>query len=159
MENRCPQCGVSLPAGVPAWTRQLTVAAVMTPSPVTLGPEEPLMRAVELMRLRGIRRIPIVVVDTLVGLLAEGDLKRAQPSTLSDSQEEFNRIMEETPVSKIMIDKPITVEEDTPLVEAARTLHDTKFGALPVVRRGRLVGIVTETDLLRCLVELLAQGG
>jgi CBS domain-containing protein len=159
MENRCPQCGVTLPQGVPAWVRQLTVGQVMTPGPVTLGPEDSLMRAGEVMRMRGIRRIPIVVADTLVGVLAEGDLKRAQPSTLSDSQEEFNRVMEQTPVSRIMIDKPITVTEETPLLEAARTLHNTKFGALPVVREGRLVGIVTDTDLLRCLVDLLTQAG
>jgi CBS domain-containing protein len=159
MENRCPQCGETLPQGVPAWTRQLTVAHAMTPGPVTLGPEDSLMRASEVMRMRGIRRIPIVVADTLVGLLAEGDLKRAQPSTLSDSQEEFNRVMEQTPVSRIMIDKPVTVTEETPLLDATRTLHNTKFGALPVVREGRLVGIVTDTDLLRCLVDILAQAG
>lgn len=159
MENRCPQCGATLPQGVPAWVRQLTVGQVMTPGPVTLGPEDSLMRASEVMRMRGIRRIPIVVANTLVGLLAEGDLKRAQPSTLSDSQEEFNRIMEQTPVSRIMIDKPITVTEETSLLDAARTLHNTKFGALPVLREGRLVGIVTDTDMLRCLVDLLAQAG
>ena len=159
MENRCPQCGATLPQGVPAWARQLTVGQAMTPAPVTLGPEDSLMRAVEVMRTRGIRRIPIVVADTLVGLLAEGDLKRAQPSALSDSQEEFNRVMEQTTVSRIMIDKPITVTEQTPLLEAAQTLHNTKFGALPVLRNGRLVGIVTDTDLMRCLVDLLAQAG
>jgi CBS domain-containing protein len=159
MESRCPQCATTLPQGVPAWVRQLTVGQAMTSGPVTLGPEDSLMRAVEVMRMRNIRRIPIVVADTLVGLLAEGDLKRAQPSALSDSQEEFNRVMETTPVSRIMIDKPITVAEDTPLLEAARALHNTKFGALPVLRGGRLVGIVTDTDMLRCLVELLAQAG
>ena len=159
MENRCPQCGATLPQGVPAWIRQLTVGQVMTPGPATLGPEDSLMRASELMRMRGIRRIPIVVANTLVGLLAEGDLKRAQPSTLSDSQEAFNRVMEQTPVSRIMIDKPITVTEETSLLEAARTLLNTKFGALPVVREGRLVGIVTDTDMLRSLVDLLAQAG
>jgi acetoin utilization protein AcuB len=117
------------------------------------------MRAVEVMRQKGIRRIPIVVADTLVGLLAEGDLKRAQPSALSDSQEEFNRVMEGTPVSRIMIQNPITVSEDALLSDAAQTLHNTKFGALPVVRDGRLVGILTDTDILRCLVDLLAHGG
>jgi acetoin utilization protein AcuB len=139
--------------------RQLTVKQVMTADPVTLGPEETLMRAVEVMRQKGIRRIPIVVADTLVGLLAEGDLKRAQPSALSDSQEEFNRVMEGTPVSRIMIQSPITVSEDALLSDAAQTLHNSKFGALPVVRDGRLVGILTDTDILRCLVDLLAHGG
>ncbi len=159
MDHRCPQCGTRLPAGVPAWAHHLTVASAMTSAPVTLGPEETLMKAVEVMRLHGIRRIPIVLGDDLVGLLVEGDLKRAQPSTLSDSQEEFNQIMESTTVSRIMINKPITVDETLPLVAAAETLHETKYGALPVVHNGRLVGILTDNDLIRCLAELLQQGG
>jgi acetoin utilization protein AcuB len=117
------------------------------------------MHAVEVMRQKGIRRIPIVVADTLVGLLAEGDLKRAQPSALSDSQEEFNRVMETTPVSRIMIQNPITVPEDSLLLDAAQMLHTTKFGALPVLRDGRLAGILTDSDILRCLVDLLVHGG
>ena len=159
VESRCPDCGKPLPAGVPAWTRQLRVGDAMTRDPITLGPEDSLMRASEVMRARGIRRIPILVADTIVGLLAEGDLKRAQPSTLSDSEEEFYRVMEATPVSRIMINKPMTVTEDTPLLEAAQTLHTMKYGGLPVVSNGRLVGILTDNDLLRCLVDLLSHGG
>ena len=159
METRCPECGTTLPEGTPAWVRQLRVADVMTRDPVTLGPEDSLMRAVEVMRMRGVRRIPVVVGGMLVGLLAEGDLKRAQPSALSDSEEEFMRVMEGTPLSRIMIPKPITVLEDTPLLEAVQTLHTTKFGALPVLRDGKLVGIVTDTDMLACLSELVSQGG
>jgi acetoin utilization protein AcuB len=144
---------------VPVWVRHLTVADAMTVEPVTMGPEDSLMRAVELMQKNGIRRIPIVVADTLVGILAQGDLNRAQPSALSDSQEEFTRVMEGTPVSRLMIQNPVTVSEDTPLSDAARTLHTMKFGALPVTRDGRLVGILTDSDLLRCLIDLLAHGG
>lgn len=159
MENRCPECGTTLPRGVPAWARQLTVADAMTKDPVTLGPEDSLMKAVEVMRKRGIRRLPVVVADTLVGLLAEGDLKRAQPSALSDSEEEFVRVMDETPISRIMIQSPMTTTEHVPLLEAAQTLHTTKFGALPVLRDGKLVGILTDSDLVGCLVGLLSQGG
>lgn len=159
MENRCPECGTTLPRGVPAWARQLTVADAMTKDPVTLGPEDSLMKAVEVMRKRGIRRLPVVVADTLVGLLAEGDLKRAQPSALSDSEEEFVRVMDETPISRIMIQSPMTTTEHVPLLEAAPTLHTTKFGALPVLRDGKLVGILTDSDLVGCLIGLLSQGG
>ncbi len=135
----------------------LTVAQVMTANPVTLGPEDSLMRALEVMRLHGIRRIPIVAGDTLVGLVVEGDVKRAQPSALSDSQEEFNQVMDATPVSRIMITRPVCVTEETPLLDAATTLRETKFGALPVLRDGRLVGIVTDIDLVACLVRILAR--
>ena len=159
MENRCPQCGTALPQGVPAWARQLTVADAMTKDPVTLGPEDTLIRAVEVMRKQRIRRIPIVIGGALVGLLAEGDLKRAQPSALSDSEEEFHRVMGSTQISRIMIQNPITVTDTTPLLEAARTLHTTKYGALPVMREGRLAGILTDNDLVGRLVALLEQGG
>lgn len=159
MLHRCAQCGTELPAGVPAWVRHLTVRDAMTASPVTLSPEDNLMRAVEVMRMQGIRRIPIVVGDTLVGLLAEGDLKRAQPSALTESQDEFNQVMEETPIARIMINHPMVVAEDMPLVEAAETLHATKFGALPVVREGRLVGILTDNDLIRAFLDLARHAG
>jgi acetoin utilization protein AcuB len=159
MEKRCPDCGGTLPQGVPVWVRHLKVADAMTPDPVTMSPEESLNQAVQVMRKAGIRRLPIVVAETLVGVLAQGDLNRAQPSILSESQDEFTRVMEETPVSRIMIQNPMTVSEETSLLEAAQTLHTMKFGALPVTRDGRLVGILTDSDLVRCLVDLLANGG
>ena len=62
------------------------------------------MEAAQVMRLRKIRRIPIVVGGKLVGLLTEGDLKRAEPSTLSDTQEHFTEVMEGTQVNRIMIE-------------------------------------------------------
>jgi acetoin utilization protein AcuB len=127
----------------------------MTPNPFTLEPEDSLMQALEIMRLRGVRRIPIVLAGMLVGLLVEGDLKRAEPSTLSQSQEDFTRVMEGTTVSRIMIQSPATVSASTPLIEAARTLHSTKYGSLPVVEDGRLVGIITDNDMLRALIDVL----
>lgn len=159
MHARCPHCGKGLPAGVPAWTRDLAVRDVMTRDPITIAPEESLMSAVELMRAHDIRRIPVVVADRLVGLLAEGDLKRAQPSALTSSQEDFDRVMESTPVSRIMIQNPLALTADVPLIEAARTLHSMKYGGVPVVDGHRLVGILTDIDLIACLVEVLGHGG
>ena|SRR5437879_2902570 len=135
--------------------RRPTVGQFMTPNPFTLEPEDSLMQALEIMRLRGVRRIPIVLAGMLVGLLVEGDLKRAEPSTLSESQEDFTRVMEGTAISRIMIQNPVTVSAATPLLEAARTLHSTKYGSLPVVEDGRLVGIITDNDMLRALIEIL----
>jgi CBS domain-containing protein len=159
MTHRCPKCGTALPEGVPAWVRSLRVADAMTRDPVTLEPEDTLARALEVMRLHGIRRVPIVLAGGLVGLLAEGDLKRAQPSTLSADEAEFRRVMEGTPISRIMIDEPVTIDEQTPLLEAVRTLQSNKFGALPVLREGQLCGILTDTDLIRVLGDLLQHGG
>jgi CBS domain-containing protein len=139
----------------------LTVSHYMTPDPIAVEPDASLMHALETIRLRGVRRLPVTVGGVLVGLLTEGDLKRAEPSTLTDSEEDFNRVMEETPVSRIMIQNPVTIRPDAPLLEAAEVLLNTKYGALPVVTGGRAVGIVTDNDLIRALVDVLrdAAGG
>jgi CBS domain-containing protein len=137
--------------------RALTVGDVMTRDPVTLGPEDSLSRAMEVMRRHSIRRVPVVLGGRLVGLLAQGDLNRAQPSILDSSPEEFQRVVDETTVSRIMISSPITTTESAPLEQAVRTLHSTKFGALPVVQGDTVVGILTDADLIRTLWEILAR--
>ncbi len=134
----------------------LKVRDVMTPNPVTLSPEESLMEALQLMRLRKIRRIPVVsAAGKLVGLLTEGDLKRAEPSTLSDTQEQFTAVMEGTQVNRIMIQNLITASPDMPLIDAARTLFKNKYGALPVLEGEKLIGILTDNDLIGALVKVI----
>lgn len=109
-----------------------------------------------MMRLRKIRRVPVVsAAGKLVGLLTEGDLKRAEPSTLSDTQEEFTAVMEGTQVNRIMIQNLVTARPDTPLIDAARTLFKNKYGALPVLEGDKLVGILTDHDLIGALVKVL----
>ena len=134
-----------------------TVRDYMTPDPVTLEPEDSLMSALEVMRLRGLRRIPVVLGGVLVGLLVEGDLKRAEPSILTDSQEDFNRVMENTTIARIMVQDPVTVTTSQPLVDAVEILYNTKYGALPVMEEGRVVGILTDNDLLRALIDRLRE--
>jgi CBS domain-containing protein len=135
----------------------LLVSDYMTPNPILVEPEDSLMRAVEIIRLRGVRRLPVTVGGMLVGLVTEGDIKRAEPSTLTDSESHFNRVMEETPISRIMIQNPVTTTADTSLLEAADILLNTKYGALPVVAGGHVVGILTDNDLVRALVDVLRE--
>jgi acetoin utilization protein AcuB len=133
------------------------VSDYMTPNPLVVEPEDPLMRALEIIRLRGVRRLPVTVAGMLVGLVTEGDLKRAEPSTLTDTEADFNRVMEETPISRIMIQNPVTTTADATLLEAAEILLNTKYGALPVVAGSAVVGILTDNDLIRALVETLRE--
>ncbi len=135
--------------------RVLQVSDYMTRDPVTLSPEDSLLQALETMRLRRVRRIPVTVGGMLVGLATEGDLRRAGPSTLTGSVEEFNKVMEETQISLIMIQNPITVTAETPLVEAADTLYNAKYGTLPVVAGSQVVEILTDNDLVHALVDIL----
>jgi acetoin utilization protein AcuB len=136
---------------------RLMVSDYMTPNPITIEPEEPLMRALEIIRLRGVRRLPVAVGGVLVGLITEGDVKRAEPSTLTDSQADFDRVMEGTPISRIMISQPVTTTADTPLLDAAEIMLNTKYGALPVVADGRVIGILTDNDLTRALVDVMRE--
>jgi acetoin utilization protein AcuB len=135
----------------------LTVSDYMTPNPIVVEPEDPLMRALEIVRLRGVRRLPVTVGGMLVGLITDGDIKRAEPSMLTDSEAHFNRVMEETPISRIMVQNPVTTTTDAPLLEAADILLNTKYGALPVVAGGHVVGILTDNDLIRALVDVLRE--
>jgi CBS domain-containing protein len=135
----------------------LLVSDYMTPHPIVVYPEDSLMRALEIIRLQSVRRLPVAVDGMLVGLITEGDLKREEPSTLTDSEAEFNRVMEETPVSRIMIQDPVTTTADAPLLEAAEILLNTKYGALPVVAGGHVLGILTDNDLIRALVDILRE--
>ena len=135
--------------------KALTVGDAMTRNPLSLSPEDTLAVAMQTFRKHAIRRVPVVAGDRLVGLLAQGDLNRAQPSVLDSTPEDFQRVMEGTPVSRIMISNPVTVRETTPLLEAVETLHTTKYGALPVVNGDKVVGILTDSDLIRTLRDLL----
>ncbi len=134
---------------------ELRVANYMTPNPITVEPEDSLMRALEVVRLRKVRRLPVTIGGRLVGVVTAGDLKRAEPSTLTDSQESFDQVMEGTQVSRIMVQNPVTTTPETSLLEAAVVLQKTKYGGLPVVTDGHLVGIITDSDLLRALVDIL----
>ena len=134
---------------------ELRVANYMTPNPITVEPEDTLMRALEVVRLRKVRRLPVTIGGRLVGVITAGDLKRAEPSTLTDSQESFDEVMEGTQVSRIMVQNPVTTTPETPLVEVAVVLQKTKYGGLPVVTDGHLVGVITDSDLLRALIDIL----
>jgi acetoin utilization protein AcuB len=138
---------------------EIKVRDVMSTEPATIGPEDSLMEVLHTMRRHHCRRLPVILDGRLIGIVAEGDVKRAEPSMLQTSQEEFDQLMELTTVSQIMIRDPITISGDAPLVDAVRTLYETKFGALPVVEGDAVVGIVTDNDLLRVFREVLEQGG
>jgi CBS domain-containing protein len=127
----------------------------MTADPLTLSPEDSLMEARQIMQLRKIRRIPVVSGGRLVGLVAQGDVKRAEPSTLTATQEEFVSVMEGTLIAQIMMENLVTTTPDTPLKDAARALWKNKYGALPVLEGEKLVGILTDNDLIGALLKLL----
>ncbi|MBI3449073.1 MAG: CBS domain-containing protein [Acidobacteria bacterium] len=134
----------------------MKVADRMIKQVVTLGENATLRDALLAFQKHHIRHVPIVEGGKLVGIITDRDLKRATPSPFSGADREtFERVVDSTRVGQIMTRNPYTVTPSTPLRDAVKVLHDRKFGALPVVDGETLVGIVTATDMLKDLYDLL----
>lgn len=134
----------------------MRVEDVMTREVVTLGPEDTLRTAVNVVQRNRIRHIPIVEGERLVGIVTDRDIKRATPSLHGGaSQDDFNRTLDELTLSHVMTRDPLSVHPGTTVKDAAALLIDRKYGALPVVDGDALVGIVSDIDLLRVLHTML----
>lgn len=133
----------------------LRVKDYMTPNPQTLTPDQTLLDADLLIRRSGVRHLPIVTDDRLVGLLTERDVRRYAPSILDSTPEEYNRIFENTLVGKVMTKEVTTIAPEAPLAEAATLMVAQHRGCLPVMDGERLVGIITRRDLLKFANDVL----
>jgi acetoin utilization protein AcuB len=132
------------------------VADIMTPNPVTVTLRNAIRTAVNLMREVGCRRLPVVDRGRLVGIITDRDLRRAANSPIVVREQWYdNFILDHIEVGSCMTPNPLTIHPSAPVSEAARLMRDHKIGGLPVVADEALVGIVTETDLLSFLIEIL----
>ncbi len=129
----------------------------MTANPVVVHPDTSFEDALQLLREKKIRRLPVVDKGgTLVGIVVEKDLLYASPSPATSlSVFEVHYLLSKLQVKDVMTKRVITVGEDCPLEEAARIMIDHKIGSLPVVRGKQVVGIITETDIFKIMVEAL----
>ena len=135
----------------------MLVQELMTKNPLTTSPETTVPDALSLMREKKIRRLPVLdKAGKLVGIISDQDLLYASPSPATTlSVFEINSLLSKITVAHVMTRKVITITEDLPMEEAARIMADRKIGGLPVMKGTKLVGIVTETNLFRVLLELL----
>lgn len=127
-----------------------TVEQVMSTDLLTVGPEEPVSLAASLMIWKNIRHLPVEDnQNKLVGILTYRALVRLLlPNRFSAENQSM-------PVNQIMVRDPITVLPDTPILQATEIMRQKQIGCLPVVRNGRLVGLLTEQDLAKISVHLL----
>jgi acetoin utilization protein AcuB len=133
------------------------VADIMKSNPVTVTPRNAIRTAINLMREGGYRRLPVVDRGRLVGIITDRDLRRAANSPFVVREQWYdNFILDHIEVGSCMTPNPLTTEPAVPIADAARLMRNHKIGGLPVVTDGQLVGIITETDLLDFLIELLA---
>jgi acetoin utilization protein AcuB len=135
----------------------MLVGERMTRNPVTITEDTSIDDALHLMRERKVRRFPILdKAGHLVGIVSDKDLLHAAPSPASTlSVYEMHYLLAKLTVKKVMSSPVITVSPDMPLEDAARIMADNKIGGLPVLDGDKLVGIITETDIFKILLELM----
>jgi acetoin utilization protein AcuB len=124
------------------------VVDCMTPSPHVVAPDESLSRARGVMEEHGIRHLPVMRGDTLVGIVTERDMNLVY-SVAPVPPESIT-------VEDAMSADPYVVPPDAPLQPVARTMADRKLGSAIVVDHGRVVGVFTTTDALHALEDMLA---
>lgn len=138
---------------------QPTVADWMTPDPITVPRGTDLATARATMHHEEVRRLLVVDQEgNLEGIVTWGDVLEAWPSPLQPLEPvEVRELMARVLVDEIMTEDVFTVDPETTIAEAASLLFEHHIGALPVLQDGRVVGIVTGSDLVQGLVRILAE--
>ena len=127
----------------------MTVANWMTKSVLTIKPHDTLKQARELMTKHRVNQLLVIVDDKVVGIVTDRDIRDAYPSSLRLMRgKDVDDFADSYTVEEVMTYNVITMSPDAPLREAAQRLRKQRFGAVPIVEHGKLVGIITRSDLL-----------
>lgn len=128
----------------------------MTTPVITVTPFTSISNAHQIMKEKGIRRLPVMDDDGLVGIVTLGDVREASPSDATTlSIWELNYLWSQLTVEKIMTRKLYSVDANDSVLTAAQLMLDQKISGLPVVdKTGKLVGMITESDIFRMLVRM-----
>jgi len=133
----------------------MLVRALMTGAPITVPPDVAVLDARQLMANERIRHLLVSLGGDLLGIVTDRDIRLNMPSQATSlSVWELNYLLTKLTVSEVMTRSVITIGPDRDARDAAQVMLEHKIGALPVVDTGKLVGIVTETDLLRAFVRI-----
>ena len=137
----------------------MKVAELMTSTVITASPDTAILDARQLMLKERIRHLLVTEADgSLVGIVTDRDIRLNLPSQATSlSVWEINHLLTKLTVGEVMTRTMITIGPDSEARDAAVLMLDHSIGALPVTERGRLVGIITETDIMRGF--LLLAGG
>lgn len=126
----------------------------MTKELVVLNPTQSLYDAEKLFNKHSIRHIPVVEGDRVVGVISRSDLLRISYADLNENEETVDSVVYDMyTLPQVMTRVPVTVESNTTIKEVAEILSKQSFHSIPVVEQGKLVGIVTTTDLINYLLE------
>lgn len=134
----------------------MLVREIMTTEVTTVQETETMFDAAIIFTRSSLRHLPVLRDTKIVGVLTERDVKRFAPGLLSGvSSEQYNHLLETTPLSKVMTRDPMTLKPDQHVADAADIFSTKRFGCLPVVEDGKLVGIVTTSDMLKLMAKMM----
>ncbi len=139
----------------------MIVAKRMMRNPVSVDENDSMKKAMDLLKERDIRHRPVLKDgEKLVGIVTERDIKQASPSPATALEiREIYYLLDKVKVRQIMSRRPYTISSTAPIEEAALIMREKRIGCLPVVDGGKLVGILTETDILDAFIEAMGVSG
>ena len=139
----------------------MNVGKRMMRNPVYVDENDSMKKAMDLLKEHEIRHLPVLKDgEKLVGILTERDIKQASPSPATALEiREIYYLLDKVKVKQIMTRRPYTISSAAPIEEAALIMREKKIGCLPVIEGGRLVGILTETDILDAFIESMGVTG
>lgn len=140
----------------------MSVRDFMTAKLITVTPQTKIFDAVDLMKKHDIHRLPVIDSERLVGLITEGTIQEALPSTATSlSVHEVNYLLNKTVVADVMIKVVKTIDPDAELEDAIYLMRQNKINVLPVLEAGELIGIITNNDIFDAFLKLTGyhQGG
>ena len=133
----------------------MRIRDIMTKNPITVDSETLIVDAKGIMKENNIRRLPVVDKGRLVGIVTERMILEASPSPATSlSIHEVHYLIAKMKVKDIMVKNPITVSPNTPFKDALLLGQEKRIGAFPVVDKGKVVGIATESDLVRFITSI-----
>jgi acetoin utilization protein AcuB len=131
----------------------MKLADVMTSNPLSVGPNDTIREAEEILNEHEIRQLPVVQGTELVGIITDRDIRSFLSGRIFGTPEERERAMN-TKIGSVMTDKPISLSPEDELRDAVELLIEEKVGSIP---EEGLVGIVTYVDVLRCFLDRLEE--
>ncbi len=139
----------------------MLVRDIMTPNPITIRPESDYLAAIAIMRAGGFRRLPVVDSEgRLVGIVTYNDLLKVRAQQADEAARQAAVLGDGVliRVREVMTSPVVSIPAEYPLEEAARVMIEHHITSLPVIEEGRVVGIITATDIFKTLVAMLGGG-
>lgn len=135
----------------------MKVREIMSTDVIAVDPHTSVPDAIRVMKEKCIRRLPVISDRGLVGIVTDRDLKEVSPSPATSlSAWELTYLLSRLPLKDVMRKHVLTLSPEDEVERAASVMYEKKIGGLPVVEDGRVVGMVTESDIFRLFVKQMA---